>query len=88
MPASTSPDPAVDIHAGARPERITRSLPSPSVPTTMVTAPFNNTVAPVSSWTLRAQASGCERTLSTLASFPSSRVNMRASSPTCGVTTT
>ena len=57
-PANTSPEPAVAIQAGARPDRMIRVFPSPSAPTTMVTAPLSSTVAPVSSCARNAARNG------------------------------
>lgn len=90
-PASTSPEPAVAIQAGARPDRMIRVFPSPSAPTTMVTAPLSSTVAPVSSCARNAARNGrasthCLETTSAISA--SNRFSNAANSPACGVITT
>lgn len=90
-PANTSPEPAVDIQAGARPDRMIRVFPSPSAPTTMVTAPLSSTVAPVSSCARNAARNGrasthCLETTSAISA--SNRFSNAANSPACGVITT
>lgn len=90
-PANTSPEPAVAIQAGARPDRIIRVFPSPSAPTTMVTAPLSSTVAPVSSCARNAARNGrasthCLETTSAISA--SNRFSNAANSPACGVITT
>ena len=90
-PANTSPEPAVAIQAGARPDRLIRVLPSPSAPTTMVTAPLSSTVAPVSSCARNAARNGrasthCLETTSAISA--SNRFSNAANSPACGVITT
>ena len=65
----------------------------------MVTAPFNNTVAPVSSWARFALANGfnrtssavygsCESACSAVLAAVSNRLSSFAISPACGVITT
>lgn len=90
-PANTSPEPAVAIQAGARPDRMIRVFPSPSAPTTMVTAPLSSTVAPVSSCARNAARNGrasthCLETTSAISA--SNRFSNAANSPACGVITT
>lgn len=90
-PANTSPEPAVAIQAGARPDRMIRVFPSPSAPTTMVTAPLSSTVAPVSSCVRNAARNGrasthCLETTSAISA--SNRFSNAANSPACGVITT
>ena len=90
-PANTSPEPAVAIQAGARPDRMIRVFPSPSAPTTMVTAPLSSTVAPVSSCARNAARNGrasthCLETTSAISA--SNRLSNAANSPACGVITT
>lgn len=90
-PASTSPEPAVAIQAGARPDRMIRVFPSPLAPTTMVTAPLSSTVAPVSSCARNAARNGrasthCLETTSAISA--SNRFSNAANSPACGVITT
>lgn len=90
-PANTSPEPAVAIQAGARPDRMIRVFPSPSAPTTMVTAPLSSTVAPVSSCACNAARNGrasthCLETTSAISA--SNRFSNAANSPACGVITT
>lgn len=90
-PANTSPEPAVAIQAGARPDRMIRVFPSPSAPTTMVTAPLSSTVAPVSSCARNAARNGrasthCLETTSVISA--SNRFSNAANSPACGVITT
>ena len=90
-PANTSPEPAVAIQAGARPDRMIRVFPSPSAPTTMVTAPLSSTVAPVSSCARTAARNGrasthCLETTSAISA--SNRFSNAANSPACGVITT
>ena len=87
----TSPEPAVAIQAGARPDRMIRVFPSPSAPTTMVTAPLSSTVAPVSSCARNAARNGrasthCLETTSAISA--SNRFSNAANSPACGVITT
>ena len=90
-PANTSPEPAVAIQAGARPDRMIRVFPSPSAPPTMVTAPLSSTVAPVSSCARNAARNGrasthCLETTSAISA--SNRFSNAANSPACGVITT
>lgn len=90
-PANTSPEPAVAIQAGARPDRMIRVFPSPSAPTTMVTAPLSSTVAPVSSCARNTARNGrasthCLETTSAISA--SNRFSNAANSPACGVITT
>lgn len=90
-PANTSPEPAVAIQAGARPDRMIRVFPSPSAPTTMVTAPLSSTVAPVSLCARNAARNGrasthCLETTSAISA--SNRFSNAANSPACGVITT
>lgn len=90
-PANTSPEPAVAIQAGARPDRMIRVFPSPSAPTTMVIAPLSSTVAPVSSCARNAARNGrasthCLETTSAISA--SNRFSNAANSPACGVITT
>ena len=85
-PANTSPEPAVAI-----PDRMIRVFPSPSAPTTMVTAPLSSTVAPVSSCARNAARNGrasthCLETTSAISA--SNRFSNAANSPACGVITT
>ena len=77
--------------AGARPDRMIRVFPSPSAPTTMVTAPLSSTVAPVSSCARNAARNGrasthCLETTSAISA--SNRFSNAANSPACGVITT